>query len=226
MCYSCSYLWGSEVLSGQPHIYHSWSHPLSDIPATELWRFRHPNEILHGRSNNQWNFPDYLFYFYKINDCFLNVLNLSNDRSKPFVLHQECNIQYSLVFCDFAAYVCIMCPVCTVSRTQLSAQLWYQKYLYIFLIYLQSYEGEMMDVNGSIFTVLLKKQCHTTGNQSLFHLVLSNRGLIPAPIALHVFSPDSAHKTLQFEELHHIQVSRLVCLKVLVKEHEACNIHS
>lgn len=69
------------------------------------------------------------------------------------------NVIYSSsVFCDFAAYVCTMCPVCIVSWTQLSVQLWYQKYLYIFLIYLQSYEdGQIMDVKVCIFTVLLKK---------------------------------------------------------------------
>lgn len=50
-CYS--YLWGSEVLSGLPHICHSRSHPATDIPATEPWRFRHPNETLHSGGNSE-----------------------------------------------------------------------------------------------------------------------------------------------------------------------------
>ena len=59
------------------------------------------------------------------------------------------------------------------------------------------------------------------------HLRLRDGRWIPALVALHILSPDYSHIVLQFEKLHRIQVSRLVCLKVLVKEfqtNESCHL--
>lgn len=73
-------------------------------------------------------------------------------------------------------------------------------------------------LNLCVVTVLLKIYCITTIRQSLFHLGLSDGGWISPLVALHILPPGNGHKVLQFEDLHHIQVPRLVCLKVLVKE--------
>lgn len=56
----------------------------------------------------------------------------------------------------------------------------------------------------------------TTGRNSPFQLLLRDRGGNPALVAFHILPPDRRHKVLQFEDLRQIQISRFVCLKVLV----------
>lgn len=77
-------------------------------------------------------------------------------------------------------------------------------------------------VNGrgraTVFSVMLKIRCCTAAGDGFLHLFLSNGGLIPLPPPLHVLPPDHGHIVLQFEDLHRVQVSRLVCLKGLVKD--------
>lgn len=55
------------------------------------------------------------------------------------------------------------------------------------------------------------------GRQSLPQLGLSDGGRVPPLVALHILPPDNCNIMLQFEELHHIQVSGPVCLNVLLK---------
>lgn len=56
----------------------------------------------------------------------------------------------------------------------------------------------------------------TAVRSGLFQLLPRERGGSPAVVAFHILPPDHRHKVLQFEDLRQIQVSRFVCLNVLV----------
>lgn len=56
----------------------------------------------------------------------------------------------------------------------------------------------------------------TAGRNGLFQLLSCDRGGNPALVTFHILPPDRGHKLLQFKDLHQIQISRFVCLKVLV----------
>jgi len=66
-----------------------------------------------------------------------------------------------------------------------------------------------------------RARCLTAERQSLFHLSFGDGGWVPPLVALHILPPENGHVVLQFKHLHHIQVSGLVRLKVLVKELKA-----
>ena len=63
--------------------------------------------------------------------------------------------------------------------------------------------------------ISVKTERVTVDGQSPFHLGLSDGGRVPALVALHIFPPDNSRIVLHLEDLDHIQVSRLVCLKAL-----------
>lgn len=74
----------------------------------------------------------------------------------------------------------------------------------------------MIPPDNEEVSALSRRVVATAGRNGLFQLHPCDRGGNPALVTFHILPPDCGDKLLQFEDLHQIQISRFVCLKVLV----------